>query len=785
MSGAYVIADPFPLVGDEIIDVTTHGYKWYFTPGEQRVLNWSLSDSIWVHPSLRSVETQADMSLVFIEIEKFIDVDFNYIGYVSVDGNRPGYRVANELGSHLNITFAYSGTNQNGVNVSDGQFTNSNQAAFCRFPDSDFDLTSYPGAAGDTWLNYNNPFIRTLDFEIGTNGFALVLHEVLHGLGLKHPHDDGGTGRPTYSSLGIQYFDRQWVSVMSYDRFENGGDGAYSGSMPITPLIFDVIALQYLYGESNLFYGDSVYDLTSYLGNYYRCMWDHSGEDTLDGTRLNYGIVVDVGLGEASNGVASHHIGYITSDVDALLLSVANPLKWTWLWGEYENVNGTRFSDVIKGNDLDNVINGGFGDDYLEGRGGDDKFDWVPGLRAGADTMIGGLGNDTYVIDWIYDVAIELSGEGVDTIIVGFDCSLRDYPYFENLGTYSDQGNPLRFTGNAFGNRITGGGGGDHLSGQDGSDTLHGNDGADTLLGGLGNDSLSGGAGEDALDGDEGRDTMVGGAGNDTYVVRDSADLLIEEAGAAAGSYDFVFSHLPSYRLPANIEGGQISSRSSADLIGNSESNYLWAGVGNNFLSGLGGSDTVSYEFGLSGVGSIGVAVSLAITSAQATGRSGWDTLIGIENLVGSARGDSLTGSIGGNFLAGLGGNDSIFGGDGHDTLSGGLGRDSLVGGAGRDVFLFQNLLDMGVRSAAADVIVDFSRGFDKIDLSSIDANTNTTLNDAFSAAILEKGARFVAPGQLRWADGFLYGNTDWDSDAEFAIYIGGTSIITSADIVL
>jgi len=87
MSGAYVIADPFPLVGDEIIDVTTHGYKWYFPLGEERVLNWSLSDSNWVHPSLRSLETQEDMRVLFDLIRAFIDVDFNYIGYLEIKQN--------------------------------------------------------------------------------------------------------------------------------------------------------------------------------------------------------------------------------------------------------------------------------------------------------------------------------------------------------------------------------------------------------------------------------------------------------------------------------------------------------------------------------------------------------------------------------------------------------------------------------------------------------------------------------------------------------------------------
>jgi len=35
---------------------------------------------------------------------------------------------------------------------------------------------------------------------------------------------------------------------------------------------------------------------------------------------------------------------------------------------------------------------------------------------AGADTMAGGLGNDTYVVDYVGDIIVENANEGVDTV---------------------------------------------------------------------------------------------------------------------------------------------------------------------------------------------------------------------------------------------------------------------------------------------------------------------------------------------------------------------------------
>jgi Ca2+-binding RTX toxin-like protein len=53
------------------------------------------------------------------------------------------------------------------------------------------------------------------------------------------------------------------------------------------------------------------------------------------------------------------------------------------------------------------------------------------------------------------------------------------------------------------------------------------------------------------------------------------------------------------------------------------------------------------------------------------------DTLVGIENLVGTAFGDSLTGDAGNNSLVGAAGNDSLYGSAGNDTLDGGAGTDT------------------------------------------------------------------------------------------------------------
>lgn len=205
---AYLVSEPFPITGNQEVDVTTSGYKWYFDGSAQQVLNWSVSGSKWHHPILKLTETQDDFKLAFGNIAEFIDIKFNFLGYVNTTASVAGNIQAQELGSNINISFSYNGTN-NGVVINDNYFgTSTSKTAFCYFPDLD-NNSFYPGAPSDVWLNYNNSFIKDLTFESGTNGFGLLIHEILHGLGLKHPHDGGGTGRPTYKSLGLQFIDRQ------------------------------------------------------------------------------------------------------------------------------------------------------------------------------------------------------------------------------------------------------------------------------------------------------------------------------------------------------------------------------------------------------------------------------------------------------------------------------------------------------------------------------------------------------------------------------------------------
>ncbi len=79
--------------------------------------------------------------------------------------------------------------------------------------------------------------------------------------------------------------------------------------------------------------------------------------------------------------------------------------------------------------------------------------------------------------------------------------------------------------------------------------------------------------------------------------------------------------------------------------------------------------------------------------------------------LIGDSLGAELTGSGSDDLINGGSGDDVILGDDGHDTLVDGAGADTLNGGGGYDIFVLDE-------DGALDVIVDFDKSKDRIDLS-------------------------------------------------------------------
>jgi 6-phosphogluconolactonase (cycloisomerase 2 family) len=148
-----------------------------------------------------------------------------------------------------------------------------------------------------------------------------------------------------------------------------------------------------------------------------------------------------------------------------------------------------------------------------------------------------------------------------------------------------------------------------------------------------------------------------------------------------------------------------------------------------------------------------------------------------------------------GNVINGTAGNDAIdaltapagqlLPGDLGDTITGGLGADTMAGGLGADLFNYDAVAE-SKKGAARDVIEDFTRGEDRIDLATIDAKTGAG-NQAFK--FIGKQGFHGVKGELHFVKkaGFIIveGDTNGNGKADFQIQVDDVAKLAAADFVL
>jgi len=265
-----------------------------------------------------------------------------------------------------------------------------------------------------------------------------------------------------------------------------------------------------------------------------------------------------------------------------------------------------------------------------------------------------------------------------------------------------------------------------------------------------------------------------------------------------------IFTTRSASTLSVTINDLSRTGTSGAELLsGDTKNNYLSGLAGNDTLNGGAGTDTLVGGLGNdiyyvqqssdvirenSGEGTDTAYSYLSAKTLDTNVENGTIKLTGVAQLTGNALANILTGNIGANKLSGGVGSDVLRGGDGSDTLIGGSGRDIMTGGNGADIFDF-NAASESSAGSTRDVIADFIRGNDKIDLTTIDANIGVTGNQAFVAPVVGGAfsGSFSSPARLYFdkVAHVLYGNIDSDAAAEFSIQLTGISALAATDFLL
>jgi serralysin len=278
-------------------------------------------------------------------------------------------------------------------------------------------------------------------FTPGSYGQNVVLHEIGHMLGLKHPGSYDSAGDPLGGAVLPKEFDNEDYSIMSY----TAPTGVrYNGKYPVSPMLYDIQAVQYLYG-ANMSYraGNDVYSFTSNEAP--RSVWDAGGTNTFDFSSSVNKALINLNAGTFSETAPGLHNISIAYGV-AVQRAVA----------------GSGGSLII-GNDLGNNLQGGAGADQFE-------------LGKGNDVVSGADGSDTVVLHQAYaKYAVVRVGDSVTVIGEGVD-TLQGV----ELLRFSDR--RLALSDIAAAAVVSGGAGNDVLLAQAGNLKVDGGAGIDTLV---------------------------------------------------------------------------------------------------------------------------------------------------------------------------------------------------------------------------------------------------------------------------------------------------------------
>jgi len=553
-------------------------------------------------------------------------------------------------------------------------------------------------AAGDTYFSVEDMagslFNDTLEGDNNANNFlAWAGNDIVRGLGGNDSLEgmpgadllDGGDGEDTasYASAGT-------LVISSWGFYTQVGQGVTASLLNPAINTSDAAGDSYVSIENLL--GSTFADVLQ-GNNLANAILGQGGNDTLLGEggddTLEGGAGADALNGGAGYDFASYAdaASNVQVALDLSLAAFGDAVGDTFT--SIEGVLGSAFNDVIYGDGNGNTLQGGAGNDNLNGQGGDDLI--VGG--AGADSMTGGSGNDTASYqDARAAVTVNLqngslnTGDAAGDVIVGFEF-LHGSAFGDSLTGYSFASNNIR--GLAGNDTLTGGFADDILIGDAGADALVGGEGydlasystatagvvanllapagntgdaagdtyngienlagsdyGDTLTGNVGDNILLGLAGDDTLDGGDGNDGLEGGDGNDALNGGNGNDRFIGGAGSDTQS-------------------------------GGAGDDIFFGGTGADSMDGGDGTDLLTYENATAGVSAL-----MAGGGAGANDSQG-DTYANIENLIGSAFGDTLGGNALNNYLYGRVGNDTLSGGGGEDHLLGGLGADALDGSGG------------------------------------------------------------------------------------------------------
>ncbi len=596
--------------------------------------------------------------------------------------------------------------------------------------------------AGDIWFGRSNQPYYDLAVK-GTWGYATMMHEIGHTMGLKHGHQDytnsdlsfyfGTSPRYGTQSLTPDRDGQAW-SLMTYTPapFTNSNFAGDKISQPQTYMQYDLAALQYMYGANyDTNSGDSVYTFSQTTGEMFingvgqgapsgnkifLTIWDGGGNDTIDASNYSGGVSIDLRPGEFStvdqsqlvNNLAYQNLFNLAPGNIAMSLLYNNDVR-----SLIENAKGGAGNDILVGNSANNVLDGG-------------------------------AGSDTVIFTGQTGVNVTLNDTGAD-VIVNHDGETDTLRSIENIqGTVGND----TLVGNSQNNILSGGA-----------------SGADTLIGGAGDDRLIGGGFTTTT-------TFSAPSQADITKAQSTNNGSIATAVATAGAYDVDANpditnstSLPHATINATAAGGSLEyyridvvapgTQAIFDIDGPGTLDDSFIELVNSAGTVLASNDTgtgdasypghddayLTYTFAQAGTYYIRVGLWNGAATAQPliAGQT-YQLNISLQNAATVTT--TVTATNNSSLIAD--------GGEGNDVLIGTLGNDTLIGGSGNDTASYINAfsggsttgvtVDLNLQGQVQNTIaggLDTLSGIENLVGSALD---DTLIGDA-NANVIEGGA--------------------------------------------
>ena len=275
-------------------------------------------------------------------------------------------------------------------------------------------------ANGDVWIaNYDDTdpdaYAAAHDMSPGTMGALTLLHEIGHGLGLKHTFEHPVVDRS---------FESNTYTLMSYTAPEEAWYDSGNWAISYTPMLLDVAALQFLYGAQTHNETDTTYSWDETVP-FASTIWDSGGIDTLDFS--NFSLGHNISLVDGSSSTISFPVrDYYTNQEGWDVRQLPDNLSIAY-GVEIENAIGGAGDDKIIGNDGDNILTGGAGADIFEfnsGFGSDTITDFV----LGEDTLrfLDSDGSTVITDTTAFNIAASVDAQDLVLSISGDDLTLED-----------------------------------------------------------------------------------------------------------------------------------------------------------------------------------------------------------------------------------------------------------------------------------------------------------------------------------------------------------------------